>query len=882
MCAADVRSRVSFSVTKIRRPLPRAGLVGRSALERQLAEALGHGGVVLLSAAGGWGKSVALVRALDALPAGTPVAWVSIDEGDDLPRLLACLAAALDPFDLPWRVDPEALATLAGQADAVRAVADELVNTLAAADATRGVLAFDDLHHLQDAAAIELLDRLAARLPANWTLAFATRVDPPLALARLRGRGELAEFRQDALGFDAGEVQALRALVGDARAPEADELLARTQGWPAGLRLVLSSAPPSPGAGARNGAQRYLFDYLAAEVFDTLPSDLQRFLLRVSVLSELRASRCAAVAQEARAVQFLEEIERRGLFASVIDVADELTLRLHDLFRDFLQDRLRRELADEVPALLARAAQVEDDLRRRVLLLLRAEQAAAAEGALLQAAPRLLASGGGGVLRHLLGQFPEDRRAWSPALAFVRGLVAWPRFEWGEMQRSLTQAGDGFIVAGHPALAQQAFALASVALTALGRLDEAATRLAQARSQAMSRDTEALCELMSYWQTGARGPSEAPARHLARTVELLAGQPPEVWYRCVPHFLFIGRPGMRRAMVDWVQGATAVAGEAHGPLRAAAHALQAWLALWEGRVDEASALAREVQDEDRWLGQPGQLRMALLALRSALAAARGDREACRAASQAMLDDVDRDPSRSATWRGLYLYQCIRLADGLADIEWADALWTALQAQPSEREWPLMRAARATLLARRALRAGDAAGAAASLQPWAERIDALDMISAAADLRLTLADAQLACGQPHAAWDALRPALALAHESGETMPLRLAGRQVLRRLADGAWPPQAPAHLLALLGDAHDGPPVAPPATAPAGAGPEGLTARELQICERIAAGDSNKLIARAFDLSPHTVKRHVANILDKLALASRGQVAAWYLTQPRA
>ena len=36
------------------------------------------------------------------------------------------------------------------------------------------------------------------------------------------------------------------------------------------------------------------------------------------------------------------------------------------------------------------------------------------------------------------------------------------------------------------------------------------------------------------------------------------------------------------------------------------------------------------------------------------------------------------------------------------------------------------------------------------------------------------------------------------------------------------------------------------------------------------------LIARALDLSPHTVKRHVANILDKLALGSRGQAAAWY------
>ena len=47
------------------------------------------------------------------------------------------------------------------------------------------------------------------------------------------------------------------------------------------------------------------------------------------------------------------------------------------------------------------------------------------------------------------------------------------------------------------------------------------------------------------------------------------------------------------------------------------------------------------------------------------------------------------------------------------------------------------------------------------------------------------------------------------------------------------------------------------------------------MLERLAAGDSNKLIARHLDISPHTVKRHVANILDKLALGSRGQAAAW-------
>ena len=59
-----------------------------------------------------------------------------------------------------------------------------------------------------------------------------------------------------------------------------------------------------------------------------------------------------------------------------------------------------------------------------------------------------------------------------------------------------------------------------------------------------------------------------------------------------------------------------------------------------------------------------------------------------------------------------------------------------------------------------------------------------------------------------------------------------------------------------------------------------LSGREWEVLHRIAAGDSNKMIARALGLSPHTVKRHVANILDKLDLRSRSQAAVWWLGQP--
>ncbi|HET9439399.1 MAG TPA: response regulator transcription factor [Longimicrobiales bacterium] len=54
-----------------------------------------------------------------------------------------------------------------------------------------------------------------------------------------------------------------------------------------------------------------------------------------------------------------------------------------------------------------------------------------------------------------------------------------------------------------------------------------------------------------------------------------------------------------------------------------------------------------------------------------------------------------------------------------------------------------------------------------------------------------------------------------------------------------------------------------------------LTAREREVVNLIADGLSNKAIARHLDISPHTVKSHVRNVMDKLALHSRLQIASY-------
>ncbi|WP_293907021.1 response regulator transcription factor [Phenylobacterium sp.] len=51
----------------------------------------------------------------------------------------------------------------------------------------------------------------------------------------------------------------------------------------------------------------------------------------------------------------------------------------------------------------------------------------------------------------------------------------------------------------------------------------------------------------------------------------------------------------------------------------------------------------------------------------------------------------------------------------------------------------------------------------------------------------------------------------------------------------------------------------------------GLTGQELRVLERLAAGQSNKEIARTLGLSPNTVKTHVANLFAKLGASRRTQ-----------
>jgi len=57
--------------------------------------------------------------------------------------------------------------------------------------------------------------------------------------------------------------------------------------------------------------------------------------------------------------------------------------------------------------------------------------------------------------------------------------------------------------------------------------------------------------------------------------------------------------------------------------------------------------------------------------------------------------------------------------------------------------------------------------------------------------------------------------------------------------------------------------------------PGGLTGREVQVALDIARGLTNRLIAERLGIRQRTVEAHVQNILNKLAVERRAQIAAW-------
>lgn len=329
--------------TKLYVPSLKPNLVMRRRLTERLNQGV-KGRLALISAPAGFGKTTLLAEW--SLQSTLPLAWVSLDEGDnDLGRFLAYLVAALE--DMRNGVGEDVLEPLhSPQPPPIESILTALVNEITTIPEDFAVV-LDDYHAIEARPVHDAVTFLLEHLPPQMHLVIASRTDPPLHLVRLLARGHLTKLSAAELRFTLEEAVAfLNETMGVDLSPEdVATLEERTEGWIAGLQLAALSMQGredlSGFIAAFTGSNRYVLDYLAEEVLRKQTESIQRFLLETCILDRLSGPLSDAVTGRSDGQTMLEKLEQENLF--VVPLDDERRwFRYHHLFSEFLLKELRR------------------------------------------------------------------------------------------------------------------------------------------------------------------------------------------------------------------------------------------------------------------------------------------------------------------------------------------------------------------------------------------------------------------------------------------------------------------------------------------------------------------------------------------------------------
>ncbi len=346
--------------TKLYSPPPRPGTVTRLRLIERLDEGLRSGHKLsLISASAGFGKTTLVGEWITK--SGLPVAWLSLDDGDNDPvRFISYLIAALQTIKA--EIGESLLAAIqAHQPPSNESILTALLNEITV-HLKEFLFVLDDYHTIDSKPVDEILLFLIEHQPPQMHLVITSREDPALPLARLRVRGQLTELRAADLRFTPTEAAEFldHAMNLNLTTDEVTVLESRTEGWIAGLQLAALSMKGQEDVHgfiqAFAGDHRYIVDYLVEEVLQHQPEQIRDFLLQTSILERLNGPLCDVLTAQSGSKLKLEQLQRGNLFLIPLDDKREW-YRYHHLFADVLRMYLTTEQPDLVSVLHLRASE---------------------------------------------------------------------------------------------------------------------------------------------------------------------------------------------------------------------------------------------------------------------------------------------------------------------------------------------------------------------------------------------------------------------------------------------------------------------------------------------------------------------------------------------
>jgi LuxR family transcriptional regulator, maltose regulon positive regulatory protein len=866
--------------TKLTPPRPPIRLVSRPRLYARL-DAGAQQLLTLVSGPAGAGKTTLLASwTASGQPPG-PVAWLSLDAGDNDPaRFWAYATEALCRSGaVPAN---NALRLLVPQPDPDETFLRLLVSGLAQLP-TAVVLVLDDVQEITSATVFNGLQFLLHHAPPQLRLVLATRVDPPLRLQRLLVSGQLAQVRSADLAFTVAEVTDLLAEAGyQPRLAEDDlaMLQARTEGWAAGLRLAALTLQDQPDphrfVTELAGDDQSIADYLVAEVLDRQPEQLRRFLLRTCIVEELNGDLADALTGRHDGEWTLARLERANAFVVALGSRRGM-YRYHRLFATLLRHELRRKAPGQVAELHRRAVRwyaARGLVVNAIEQLLTAGDWPDAAQLMVEHGLSLIVRGDAATVKHLLGRLPAEVVQADPELEL---LAAADRIQSDDPESAtawlrLARQREALL---HPDRRGRFAMLLAVLRTALawrvGELDEVllAGREAlalQARAAAGGVDDDERAVTLSnlgaaeLW-TGDLDVAELHLRE-GEAVSLRAGlgalQLCFVSQLALLHALR-GALGQAFRLGSDAAELAAQRGWSSSIEAAGGHLALAWVHYYRDDLVQAShSLDRAAAAS--W-ARPHPVALAGAILQARLQGARGNLAGSLATMSSARRSLTGWRPPTHLWRWLVLTEAeLRCAAG--EIQSARALLEGLH------ESGPLRAGEAMVLARLQLAEGDPAGAAATVSSCLDGTLSGGFLMVPAEAWLLDALASDALADRDRAAASLERALTLAEQEGLRRSFLDAGapaRSLLARYRQRI--PTSWSYLDELLqASAELARGAVPPSTLV-----EQLTERERAVLRYLPSLMTYEEIASDLYVSPNTVKSHVHAVFRKLGVTGRRQ-----------
>jgi LuxR family maltose regulon positive regulatory protein len=826
-------------------------------------------------------------------------AWLSVDKEDNDPeRFWTYFVAALQ--SVQSGLGQRALEMLeTGKAPSIRAVLTTLVNDISEA---RGdfVLVVDDYHEITSKSVHESLAFLIDHLPPRAHLVLATRVDPPLPLARLRVRGQLNELRASDLRFTTHEATAffndimeLGLTTDNVRALES-----LTEGWIASMRMAavtMQGCENIPSFIAEfAGTHRHIMDYLVEEVLGRQRASVQQFLVRTSILDRLSAPLCNAVTGGDNAQEMLDHLQSANLFIVPLDESRKW-FRYHHLFSDLLRDRLQKTQADRIPILHRRASEWferEGLTSEAIQHALAAKNLDRAADLIESVAVPLVSQGKTSAPQGWLEKLPEDVILSRPWLCIGLANVRAARGQLAGVQ-SLVEAAEAVLSRSGRArrdaesdrrIRNHLTSLRIPLFLARGETDEAIRLCQEAIEQ--SADDQPTVRCMSVLLLGLahwmKGDMSKAVPHLEEAT--VYGQTTGNFFItlvAMGHLADIRvRQGRLHEAAEVSRKAIRLGTEWGGgePLPATSYAhiclaqiLYQWNEIEEAihYVNRAIELGRQgVQLTIAVIAVPGlapltELMGQTTALSDALDELEGVATASRSAVMARV---------TASWRA-------RLSLARGDIgqalQWAASMEGSKGGRDEGVEFALE--FESLTLARLKIARGQLAGVPAILEQVRKRAEAEGRMGSVLEVLVLLATTLRALGRSEEAMATLQRALSLGEPEGYVRVFVDAGEPMAELLRSALAQPIMPDYvsgLLASFGATTAGDGSATYSGHRVRHALEPVTGRELEVLKLLAAGASNKQIAEELVLVTGTVKAHLLNIYRKLDVHNRTQAVA--------